>query len=353
MKLAAFQPTDRVAENIRARILSGAAKPGEKLESVRVLADRLKHGQATVVRALERLASEGFLVTKDRQGTYVADRTAWRPIPRNVAILTGVPTPFSAGLLSQAQHFSGLAVMQQQLVESGDRVSLHGCVFYPCGPIERRYTPPQKLALDRMDAIVAAGIYELAYLGQLQELKIPVIAYDVDASAVRMDSVFVDEIAAAFQLTTVLLKRAIRRVVFLAGPQNSPDRATQWNYDPANGLREDGYRLAMRQAGVEPEILHADWAGDEVTAALETLPDSAAILISGNVNDPRLTSRANPVAGWSNEPLSAWPSNVVAASRNDQHQMGTATSDLVRWRLEHRNGPIQRRIIRPAILQRT
>jgi len=350
--LSSQSPTDRVTSTLRARILSGELRPGEKLETVRELAEILKHGQAAIVRGIERLVDEGFLVTYDRKGTYVSERANWKPIPRNVAILTGVPTSFSASVLAKSTHLAGLTELQRLLVESGDQLSLHGCVFYPNGPVERRFTPPRKLALDSMDAIVAAGIYELSYLGLLQELEIPVIAYDVDASAVRMDSVFVDEVEAAFLLTQALLKRGLRRVAFLAGPRNAPRRERLWNYDPAQGLREDGYRLAMRATGLTPEILHQDWAGDEVTQGLDGLPNSAGIVTSGELADLRLSARGFAVAGWSSVPLAECPAHVVAACSVEHAQMGAQAGELVNWRLNHLDAPIQRRALRPKFEER-
>jgi DNA-binding transcriptional regulator YhcF (GntR family) len=352
LNLTTKTPPDRVASTLRARILSGELAPGARLETVRELAETMKHGQAAIVRGIERLVDEGLLVTYDRKGTYVSERTEWKPVPRNIAILTGVPTSFSASVLAQATHLSGLNELQRLLIGAGEQLSLHGCVFYPNGPVERRYTPPRKLALESMDAIVAAGIYELAYLGQLLELELPVIAYDVDASAVRMDSVFVDETEAAFQLTQALLKRGHRRIALLAGARNAPRRERIWNYDPAQGLREDGYRLALRAAGLEPEILHQDWAGDEVTKGLDALPAGAGVVTAGDLADPRLSARGFTVAGWSAAPLSELPAQVAAVSGSDHAQMGTVAGELVRWRLEHLDAPIQRRALRPKILQR-
>ena len=93
---SAYETTTNVSGAIRKRILSGEIAPGHKLEPVRELAKKLKHGQATVVRAIATLVQEGYLVTQDRKGTYVAQRSAWQPVPRNIAVLTGVPTSFSA-----------------------------------------------------------------------------------------------------------------------------------------------------------------------------------------------------------------------------------------------------------------
>ena len=58
---------------LKARILSGAYKSGEKLPSKRVLADREGVSVITVERACQMLADEGYIQTKERQGYFVSD----------------------------------------------------------------------------------------------------------------------------------------------------------------------------------------------------------------------------------------------------------------------------------------
>jgi biotin operon repressor len=352
---SAYATRNSVSRTIRSRILSGEIAPGQKLESVRDLARKLKHGQATVVRAIETLVQEGYLVTQDRKGTYVAQRSAWQPVPRNIAVLTGVPTGFSASALADMPYLAGISVLQEAMVRGGDRVSLHGCVFYPCGPVIRRYTPPRNLALDSMDAIVAAGIYELPYLASLLELGIPVIAYDVDASSVRMDSVFVDDVDSAFALTNVLLDQGHRSVAYLGGPLNAPRREQLWNYDPCAVTRADGYRLAMRQRGLPEKAFHCDWTTEkraQTIQVLEQMPDCTAIVCSGPVDEQVLDEREIARATWTNERPGAWPERLVAVAHCDQQEMGAAAGDVLRFRLDNPDAPIQRRPIRAHVLVR-
>lgn len=348
-------PISNVVGTIRSRILSGQIAPGGRLEPVRDLAKKLKHGQATVVRAIEMLVQEGYLLTQDRKGIYVAQRSAWQPVPRNIAVLTGVPTGFSASALADTPYLSGVSVLQEAMVRGGDRVSLHGCVYYPSGPILRRYTPPRNLALDSMDAIVAAGIYELPYLASLLELGLPVVAYDVDASAVRMDSVFVDDVDSAFALTNVLLDQGHRKVAYVGGPRNSPRREQLWNYDPCAVIRADGYRLAMRQRGLEERLFHCDWSSNkqaQTLRVLEQASDCAALVCSGPVDETLLAERKIARAIWTNEKPDVWPEQLVAVAHCDQAEMGRALEDALRFRLEHAEAPIQRRPIRAHVLTR-
>lgn len=64
-----LQIADAVINDIR----SGRLKPGEALPGSRSMALLLKVNRNTVVEALGVLVIEGWLVSKERQGTFVAD----------------------------------------------------------------------------------------------------------------------------------------------------------------------------------------------------------------------------------------------------------------------------------------
>lgn len=66
--------TRQIAEQIRTRCASGALRPGDRLPSVRQLAQELAVNQNTVLRVYERLTAEGLLERRHGDGTYVADR---------------------------------------------------------------------------------------------------------------------------------------------------------------------------------------------------------------------------------------------------------------------------------------
>src|SRR5258705_3771981 len=68
-----MEPLHRqVYERVRAQILDGRLRPGERVPSTRVLADELGLARNTVARAYDDLLSEGFLTGRRGSGTYVA-----------------------------------------------------------------------------------------------------------------------------------------------------------------------------------------------------------------------------------------------------------------------------------------
>src|SRR5690554_789870 len=63
----------QIADAIIKDIHSGRLKPGDALPGSRNLSQLLKVNRNTVVEALNVLLIEGWLVAKERQGTFVAD----------------------------------------------------------------------------------------------------------------------------------------------------------------------------------------------------------------------------------------------------------------------------------------
>jgi GntR family transcriptional regulator/MocR family aminotransferase len=69
---------EQIYEQVREAILSGSLRPKTGLPSSRELARENKVSRNTVVLAFERLAQEGYLVTRSGAGTFVAD-----PLPES------------------------------------------------------------------------------------------------------------------------------------------------------------------------------------------------------------------------------------------------------------------------------
>jgi GntR family transcriptional regulator / MocR family aminotransferase len=110
-------PTTRYREiydRIRATIIDGNLRPGDRLPSTRTLAAELKVARGTVDAAYSLLSGEGFLVVRDRVGTVVSSEIPAhkpairslcqaRPIesdPQDITHMFAAPLPLMPGLPS-------------------------------------------------------------------------------------------------------------------------------------------------------------------------------------------------------------------------------------------------------------
>ena len=63
---------EQVADQVKKNIISGELKEGQVLPSVRALSSQLRISALTVKKSYDRLEDEGFVVTVQGKGTYVA-----------------------------------------------------------------------------------------------------------------------------------------------------------------------------------------------------------------------------------------------------------------------------------------
>ena len=63
----------QITRQIKQQILSGALRPGDALPSIRLLAKELRISVITTKRAYEDLERDGFILTQQGRGSFVAE----------------------------------------------------------------------------------------------------------------------------------------------------------------------------------------------------------------------------------------------------------------------------------------
>ncbi|MGW4959426.1 TetR/AcrR family transcriptional regulator C-terminal domain-containing protein [Nonomuraea sp. NPDC004186] len=84
-------PYQRIVAEIRARILSGALRPGDRMPSIRQIAQRWGVALATATKVMAALRDEGLVETKVGSGAVVSSRTTLKqpvvpPRPRQAGV---------------------------------------------------------------------------------------------------------------------------------------------------------------------------------------------------------------------------------------------------------------------------
>lgn len=70
-----YRKAEAIANELRSDIVSGKYKPGDRLPSRNKIMAEYDVSSATIQNALNQLNREGFVIAKDRSGTFVAERT--------------------------------------------------------------------------------------------------------------------------------------------------------------------------------------------------------------------------------------------------------------------------------------
>ena len=165
---------------------------------------------------------------------------------------------------------------------------------------------------------------------------VPVVAIDPHAGPAAMPTVDADNLAGAVLATEHLLRLGHRRIAFLAG---RPDLESA-------RLREEGYRSALRSAGVavDPDLVRVGGYRPQVAAGpvreLLTLPDRPTAVFAANdltaigtmqvaaelgLSVPRDLS----VVGFDDVPEAALASPALTTVHQPIQAMGSAAVDLL------------------------
>lgn len=78
----------KLMEYIKDEIMMGRIKPGERIPSENVLAEKLSLSRHTVRKAISELVNEGYLYTEHGRGTFCRDRSFNRTNSKNIAVMT-------------------------------------------------------------------------------------------------------------------------------------------------------------------------------------------------------------------------------------------------------------------------
>lgn len=152
--------TGRVAEALENAILKGKIRPGERLESVRRLADSFGVGMTAVMRALDKLERKGLLLRRPRRGIYVAEKEG--SCVRRILLFcgTGELSKVTAPSTYFTPHFENCCRKRRWVLDKVDFSFL-------------RSTPPEQMAdslrAKRYDGCISMGS---SYTGTENSLKV-------------------------------------------------------------------------------------------------------------------------------------------------------------------------------------
>lgn len=353
----ATTPFMLLADKIRARIENGELVSGIKLDSVRTLARKEGLSPQTVAKAIDHLVGTGHLTTSSRRGVYVKIQSQAVGL-RNQQIGLFLNSPLRSH--SDSIHVPMLA-MQNAIIGQGGRVLTATCID-PSKKIKpRRFLAPSRMPREGLQGIIGVCIYSLPYLRQLADFGIPVVAYDVDASPVQVDSVSLDDAWAACAMTRRLQERGCRRIAYVGGPLDMGSCFLPRVFDPAATLREEGYRLAIETGTTDLPLrisaVKDGRGGETFRKAMESLlaehPDTDGILVeelavAAEVVRAHGKAESIQLAGWMSK-AQELPRARGLAARFVERELSDASVEALLQRMANPGAPLIRRRIRPEI----
>ena len=214
----------QIAEELRAKIRSGSLEPGTRLPSVAQMKERHGVSLATVDRAQALLEQEGYIVREHGRGAFVAG-----PQRRKK---TGIIGYVGNSLARECQVPYAAHLMEgiEERAQGRKKRILLLCEDSPLG-------------WDRVDGVLLYIGSDPVPLPRWLPAGVPCVS--VVASAEAAPAVKADDRDGARQAVEYLLSLGHRRIACLMQDDSLLPR-----------LRLDGYREALRNAGIHPSV---DW----------------------------------------------------------------------------------------------
>ncbi|BCK54005.1 AAA family ATPase [Nocardia wallacei] len=114
----------RIAQAIRNDIESGRLRDGQRLPSTRALADEWQASQLTITKAMEQLAADGYVASRDRSGRIVTTPTAVslslthpvRPVRPRAVYVGGYPGSGKSEFARTLARETGWAILDKDTI---------------------------------------------------------------------------------------------------------------------------------------------------------------------------------------------------------------------------------------------
>jgi DNA-binding transcriptional regulator YhcF (GntR family) len=163
LKLVTAPPkSQQVADFIREQIKTGKIKAGQRLESVRTLAEKFSVGRQVVLSAFETLAAEGLVFSQVGRGTFVSGRSIGVVSSKNYRIgffvnKSRVETFYNRNVFLGASEKAGEAGVTLLLAPDDE--------FELTAWIEKK----------QLDGLIVTGRVDLNLMDKLKKLRMPFV----------------------------------------------------------------------------------------------------------------------------------------------------------------------------------
>jgi len=230
----------QLAALLRDAISDGAFGPGDKLPTVRELAERYAVGKTTAAGAVETLVKEGLLVARPHRGISVAarpgERKRHRVLTKQIGVVLGgkddlAHDPYYVSLLSSAQHTASRYGQTIVLLRDGARAD--GRAPFLKLVAERRLDGVIYIVADKIDRAIGEVI---------RKAHLPLVTVDYAPTRPRFDAIMIDNTKGATAAMHRLVKLGHRRIAYLAPPGRAPSVSAV--------ERHGAYRDVLEEAGV-------------------------------------------------------------------------------------------------------
>jgi DNA-binding LacI/PurR family transcriptional regulator len=333
-------------------IASGNLKPGDRLPTIRDLADRLGVHMHTIRQAYHSLEEDGLVETRPSRGTHVRSFDLNSLITAESAAPSHTIGVLIPGVLSFYEPF--IAGVE----EIGRRSGYMIIICFTHDREELTVQSAQQLAAKGVDGILAASPTKRIFANGFPSESLPIVY--IDAPDFPTPSILLDLEKAGFLATEHLIHHGHQRVAMITAPLTWPNfqqaykgyqRALATSHlelEPGLVLEtpsfsvESGYQAAERLLDMTEPPRAVFVSGDLMTAGLmrafkensKRIPEDFAVVSKDNIElaalmDPPLTTVALPAYQMGIEAMNMLL-DLIAGKRLDRKRLTLSVELIVR-----------------------
>lgn len=242
------------------RIRDKVYEEGKLIATMRDLAHQTGVSLPTVHRAVLELVKEGYLRKEPNRGYAVVNRSGSSSKANSVVQVPPMTVGYMVGSFPPAPGQELSSHFGQAFLPIQNGVMYKGYSTLVLGGVPREHSssfafqPPEEIKALGLAALVTSSVFDLGYLKDLSRVQSRLVALDVDASNLGVDSVSFDNRGSACRLVRKLAKKGAQRIAFIGGPYPPPRKPSRLrdSYDPCAAERHQGWRLGLESIDQDP-----------------------------------------------------------------------------------------------------
>ena len=351
-----FVPSNQIKRQLMRYILEGRYTPGTTLPTIQVLSDTLKVSTKTVQKAIHALSAEGLIEAKRGVGLTVKATAAQTGRKREIGLIH----PNTADYPRQ-EPYPGLVLKALQKALKKEDYTVVPWSLASADPL----TIVETIAERHWSGAVLLEIDSDPIILELRETRIPLVSMDYDASRHGISSVIFDNILGTFQATKLLIGKGHRNIAFLRPLVRNPVISRN-SADWVEGVRLDGYRLAMIDAGLTVTYREFTNNADSLNAALLNLfacrPAPTACVCVADWSAQNIAARLIEmgfripedvsITGFGYSEMEFSPGKVLSSVNLEYAEMGTVAARLIVEALQTPTHPVRRHVLPTHIVEK-
>jgi len=269
---------EQIAEIMKEKIADGVYKPGDKLPSVRELADLFQVSRETAKLSLGQLRELGYIEMIPSRGGFVLERHE-----EEVFLNTGT-FGFVVDLGDGPQPPIAVDTIYENLLQFTDsQVHTYGNHLLTSYIVYGDRSGKERFSgiIEKVDGLFLTGLINPDLLKNLQTLPVPVVSILSNLDVEKIDDVGINSFKTFYRAATQIIDTGHRKIAYIDGPKQYYQK--QRRIEGCKSAMEDHPNEDVTFLTRDSDGWSPDTAYETTTVLLTEVPDIDAVLAVNDV----------------------------------------------------------------------